>query len=121
MWLSRLLRNRCRRRGRARVARSPRLKRENEGDADAGDRRGAYRQQALPRRAPRGHAEAPSPSSAVQDAKFLRGRAEVLRRLALTATSLEAAGKLLQTARELDHAASAMERGQRAPSIRKGH
>jgi len=67
------------------------------------------------------HSEAPGPSSPVQDAKFLRGRAEVLRRLALTATSLESAGKLLQSARELEQAASALERGQPAPSIRKGH
>jgi hypothetical protein len=66
------------------------------------------------------HDEVPSTSSG-QDAKFLRGRADVLRRLALTATSLEAAGKLIQTARELEEAAAALERQQPAPSIRKGH
>jgi hypothetical protein len=67
------------------------------------------------------YAEAPGPSQPAQDAKFLHGRADVLRRLALTATSLEAAGKLLQSARELDQAAAELERRQPAPSIRKGH
>jgi len=67
------------------------------------------------------HSEAPSPSSAGQDSKFLRGRADVLRRLALTATSLEAAGKLIQSACELEQAATALEQRQAAPSIRKGH
>jgi PilZ domain len=66
------------------------------------------------------HAEAPSSSSQGQDAKFLRGRANVLRRLALTATSLEAAGKLIQSARELEEAATKLEQRQAAPSIRKG-
>jgi hypothetical protein len=66
------------------------------------------------------HDEAPTPSSAGQDAKFLRGRADVLRRLALTATSLEAAGKLIQSARELEQAAAELEREQPLPSIRKG-
>jgi hypothetical protein len=67
------------------------------------------------------HAEAPAPSSAGADAKFLRGRAGILRRLALTATSLEAAGKLLQSARELEQDATALEQRQPSLSIRKGH
>jgi hypothetical protein len=67
------------------------------------------------------HDEAPMPSSTGQGAKFLRGRADVLRRLALTATSLEAADKLIQSAHELEQAAAKLEREQPSPSIRKGH
>ncbi|HEV8026224.1 MAG TPA: PilZ domain-containing protein [Stellaceae bacterium] len=67
------------------------------------------------------HTEAPTSSSSGVDAKFLRGRAGVLRRLALTATSLEAAGKLIQSAREFEQAATALEQQQPTPSIRKGH
>jgi hypothetical protein len=67
------------------------------------------------------HAEAPPPKQVGQDAKFLRGRAEVLRRLVQTVPSGDAAARLLHSAEEFDQAAAELERSQPAPSIRKEH